>query len=322
MLVTFHSSTFPSTIQRKVAEGISNRRLPPRLLYESIGQTNRWLNYAKAWAPIHRRKEIETIYNDVYRSVLEESAESEFHYLSLGCGDGLKDASFLECSALYDRRPQVTLVDVSPHLILDAALRLNAWQSHLQVADIESQPTRSELCPVSSGQPLVISCLGMLPTIGHEILLPYLTSILNHEDRLVLSANLSASASEHDKATIVAQYDNPEARLWYSGALLELGLERSDFELECSVKSLKSNHGAYRIITHATILRDLELCVHGDRFPMKAGNRLEVFRSERWTPSALRLQLSDLGLEVIHDRESKDCQEGVYAIAKRRLSLF
>lgn len=315
--VTFHSSVFPDVIRGKVAAGILKRRLPAGLLYESIGQAARWLKYAKAWAPIHRQDAIRGLYQDIYRSTLDSMEEDAFHYMALGCGDGGKDATFLELAASKKWRVKVTLLDVSPALLLGAAQRLKAWETCLQVADLESLPALSELDCVVHTQPRVISCLGMLPTLGHATLLPYLSSLLKPQDRLVISANLSPTNSDEDRSIILAQYDNPEARLWYAGALLELGLERDDFALECSVESLVGITGAYRIITHARMLRTLELHLLGKTYPMAVGDRLEVFRSERWTPSALRHRFSHLGLEIAQASESDDSQEGVYAIVKQ-----
>ena len=315
--VTFHSSELPDAVRSKVAAGISKRRIPARLLYESIGQASRWLNYASAWAPIHRKAEISALYQSTYLSTLDSVESGEFHYLALGCGDGFKDASFLELAASNKQQAKVTLVDVSPSLILSAAQRLNPEQTQVKVADLESNPALSELCETLSGQPLVISCFGMLPTLGHEMLLPYLASVLNPEDQLMMSVNLSPTVNDEDKAAILAQYDNPEACHWYAGALLELGLERKDFMLECRVESLEGIAGAYRIVTHGVMLRDLELHVYDAIFPMETGDRIEVFRSERWTPLALHHRLNKLGLDVALSSESEDCQEGVYLIAKR-----
>ena len=287
------------------------------MLYESIGQASRWLTYANAWAPIHRKAEISALYQSTYLSTLDSVESGEIHYLALGCGDGFKDASFLELAASKKQLAKVTLVDVSPSLILSAAQRLNPGQSQLKVADLESKPALSELCKTLSGQPLVISCFGMLPTLGHEILLPYLASNLKPKDRLMMSANLSPTDSDEDKSATLTQYDNPEARQWYAGALLELGLLRKDFSLECCVEPLEGISGAYRIVTYAELLQDLELRVFDQIFPMEAGGQVEVFRSERWTPLALRRRLNELGLDVTHSNESEDCQEGVYVIAKR-----
>lgn len=316
--VTFHHSTFPDTIRRKVAEGISRRRLPPSLLYESIGQTSRWLKYAKAWSPIHRNDEVHLLYQTVYRSVLEGRSNDEFQYVALGCGDGLKDTTFLELADSLHKRSKVSLIDVSPSLTLGASQRLSAWQPQLHVADLESEPRLSDLEEALTEQEAVISCLGMLPTLGHQMLLPYLVSILKQDDRLILSANLSPSESVKDKAAILSQYDNSEALQWYTGALLELGLERNDFSLECAVKSFENNSGVYHLVTYAKINQNLTISVYGDAFPIKEGERIEVFRSERWIPSELRAHFNGLGLELISGHESTDNHEGVYELAKRK----
>jgi hypothetical protein len=282
-----------------------------------MGQTSRWLKYANTWAPIHRQEEVNELYRDAYQSTLDSLDVDEFDYLALGCGDGLKDASFLGLAVKAKKRPKVTLVDVSPSLLLSAVQRLDIAQARLVVADLESRPKLSELCKTRSEHPLVFSCFGMLPTLGHDILLPYLASILRPKDRLILSANLSPTESKEDKAEILKQYDNPEARQWYTGALLELGLERTDFELQCCVEPLDNIAGAYRIITFAELLLDLTIRIFGETCPMKAGDRIVVFRSDRWTPQALHHRINILGMDVTHLRESEDCQEGVYLMTKR-----
>ena len=314
--VTFHKSTYPDTVETKIKECISKHRLPASLLYESVGQASRWLNYARAWAPVHRDKEIEHLYDSLYQSVLGELGGEAFHYLSFGCGDGVKDDSFLQLATARKPDPKVTLLDVSPSLILRAAQRLNAWNTRLLVADLESKPGLTECCAQMGDHTCLISCLGMLPTLGHEHLLPYLSSVLREKDQLILSANLSPTDTDEDKATIKLQYDNPEAHAWYAGVLLELGLQRSDFILDCGVESLPELSGAYRIVVYARILRKLDLPVCGETYHLHAEDELEVFRSERWTPAALRIRLKELGLNMAHAMESDDCQEGVYCIVK------
>ena len=314
--VTFHKSTYPDTVEKKIKESISNHRLPARLLYESVGQASRWMNYARAWAPVHRDKEIKHLYNSLYQSVLIETDDKAFQYLSLGCGDGIKDFSFLQLAASRRLFPEVTLMDVSPSLILRAAQRLNAWHARLLVVDLESEAGMTECCQQAGDQTCTISCLGMLPTLGHERLLPFLSSVLREKDQLILSANLSPADTDEDKTTIRLQYDNPEAHAWYAGVLLELGLQRNDFMLDCKVVTLQEVTGAYRIVVHARMLRELELSVYGETYLLNAGDQLEVFRSERWTPDALRSRLKELGLNITHAMESNDCQEGVYCVTR------
>jgi len=314
--VTFHKSTYPDTVENKIKESISKHRLPASLLYESVGQASRWLNYARAWSPVHRDKEINQLYNSLYQSVLSELDGEAFHYLSFGCGDGLKDESFLQLAKARKSGPEVTLMDVSPALILRAAQRLNAWNPRLLVVDLESKPGLPECGEQICDHKCLISCLGMLPTLGHKQLLPYLSSVLSEKDQLILSANLSPTETDEDKANIKLQYDNPEAHAWYAGVLLELGLQRTDFMLGCRLESLQELTGAYRIVVHARMLRKLELPVCGETYLLEAEEQLEVFRSERWTPAALRNRLKELGLNMAHAMESDDCQEGVYCIVK------
>jgi hypothetical protein len=316
--VVFHPSGYPGSVREALCEGLRTRRIPARFLYESVAQASRWTTYAKAYAPLHHQEDIARLYDDLFSAALDVMQGKPFQYLGLGCGDGIKDARFLDLAAQGQRDLRVTLVDASPPLVLEATLNLHKYAAKPLVADLEACPGRPELTMDDSMEPIMMTCLGMLPTLGHKQLLPYLHLLTRQKDKVILSANLSPSDTQATRAEILLQYDNEPACAWYGGFLVDLGFTRSDFELKARTESIESIPGAYRIVVEACLKTDVCVTVHGNKHTLHKDASIDLFRSERFTAEALLKCFSDHGFDVEAGSVSGDGQEGLYLLAPFR----
>ena len=179
--------------------------------------------------------------------------------MSIGCGGGQKDARWLKAVANAGRAaPRVTLTDTSAALVItaDRAVRAaGATDVDRVVLDLVATPNREAYGATNT--PVIWSCLGILPNFEHTVLLPYLAKLLAPEDLLIVSANLSprprTPATEASLQSIVAQYDNPHARAWYDGALLELGLPLSALDRRMHTAAVDADGHVWRMQYRAAL---------------------------------------------------------------------
>ena len=102
--------------------------VPAHCLYESTGQAQRWLAYARAWAPIHRGRNYQQLSRRAYDLAWQTIGNAPFDYVGYGCGDGLKDANFLARCLHRGQLETLRLMDISASLLIEAYQR---FCSHL-----------------------------------------------------------------------------------------------------------------------------------------------------------------------------------------------
>lgn len=132
------------------------------------------------------------------------------------------------------------------------------------------------------------------------------------QDGLLFSANLSPQGFEPDHARILRQYDNPEARAWYRGALEGLGIAAGDVELSISARALSPDGGRWQIAVEARLLRKVRAKAGGVAVPLPAEERLRVFFSNRFTPAAIRATLLAAGLAIAKEWLHGSGEEGIF----------
>lgn len=294
--VHFHDTQSPARVRERTIAGLRAGRLPARLLYDSPAQTARYLAYHRAWSPSARG--LAALYDEAYRAGIR-AAPAGFEWVGLGAGAGVKDARFL---ALAGPRPAL-ISDTSPSLLLEALERVPTARA--LCVDLTERPERD----LFAGEaPVVFGAFGLLPNLGHETLLPYLASLLREEDLLLLSANLSPARMATE--LILPQYDNREARAWYAGALAELGV---DAPVEVTGRALSDDGSIWQVEVTARLPGPLSVwdaTVEVDR--------VELFRSERFTPEALPDLFDRFGLTTAHADVDASREEGVYLLRRRR----
>ena len=318
--VSVHHSAQPEALEESLRQSLTQGRIPGWYLYATGDQSRRWLAYHQAYAPSSTDSAVGTLYEALYRAGSRRIAGRPVHLLGLGAGSGQKDADLLTLLAGEDARTPgllaYTPLDISVPLALQAAARARSelldLDIHPLVADLEAHPdlaswlvARERACFAHLNEPPVrlITCFGVLPNQPLPGFLSWLRALLRPGDLLMLSTNLSPEGLTQDSTRILAQYDNPFARAWYSAALAELGLASSPEELAVTAEPLThlpdfpgEQGQAWRIVARLTPGLETILNTAGKAFAVGPRRPLEVFHSQRVTATALERILISEGL--------------------------
>lgn len=308
--IEFHPSQFPAAVQARWTDALRARTLPARFLYDSPAQARRWLAYHRAWSPGSADREVLALYDGSFdRAVEGFSKHDGLVHVSLGCGGGRKDARLAAlCEARgIDLRP--ILSDTSPTLVLEAMLCNPRSDARGLVVDLEVEPARSAFS--TSSVPHLWTALGMVPNLEYDTFLSWLGRVMGAEDAALVSANLHPSPYPEAGPDILPQYDNPEARAWYRGALHELGVDAMP---TVDGRALVDDGSIWRVEVTAELPANANLGV-AETIPTYGGP-LRLFFSNRFTPAGFERALKTAGLRAkarwIHTSE----QEGIWWVAQ------
>lgn len=289
-----HAEQRPGAVDRRLDAALGAGRLPSRLLYDSHAQAGRWLRYHEAWSPARTDPQVEAMYPTLGGRRLGGRP-----LVSLGCGGGRKDLAILHAG----RGGRYLAVDTSVALAAgsaaaaaDAGFEASSW-----VMDLEAPAERSAF----GKGPVVFAALGLVPNFELDALGAILTGLLRPGDGLMVSANLG---SAQDPA-IIAQYDNPEAKQWMMGGLVELGLRADALSVQTSGRRL--DPVLSRVEAQVRLQEDhsIELPFHRAQWP--AGTELLAFFSNRLLPERAGPRLGEMLGRPMADQI--ECEvEGVY----------
>jgi len=293
--------------------------VPASFLYDSPGQAERWLAYHRAWSPSRRDGEVLALYGHSFRFAAQRLAAAGARRLvGLGCGGGSKDAEAAQ--ALHAAGPgplHYVAIDASAPLVAEAMRRMRervpGIACHPLEADLSADPPLRDWMDARTGPaPSLFTCFGMLPNLDAARFPAYVAGLLRGDDGLLISANLSPGGFAADRSRILAQYDNPEARAWYRGALGDLGLDERAAGLSVHAERTAPDGSAWRITVRATVRRPVALMAYGERIPLARGQRLCLFKSQRFTESAARELLAGAGLGAATAWWDRTGEEGIF----------
>ena len=152
----------------------------------------------------------------------------------------------------------------------------------------------------------------MLPNFAYQTFLPYLSSLMRPGDMLLLSANLSPGLYADAVARILPQYDNPLAHAWYTGLLDSLGFGASQIQLAVHTHCLRADGHIWQIRAEATVQHPMRLTVYDATFTYTAGETIEVFFSNRFTPQVMPEVLASAGLALLQTWLFDSQEEAIY----------
>lgn len=319
--LTFHDSQYPTRMAEQVRQGLRQRKLPGKLLYESPAQAQRWLAYHQAYSPSRTEPALLQLYHDAFQAALHALSPRALHYVSLGCGGGTKDVLFLQQAAPRCPVLLFTPMDISSALVLETMLRLQATLPDLPAAplvvDLDATPDLSAWLGQheNPAHRRLLACFGMLPNFDYGAFLPYVRQLMRPGDLLLLSANLSPGVYHEAVQRILPQYDNPSAHTWYGGLLDSLGFAASHIALEVRPHRIESAGHIWQIRAEASVQQPLDLTVYDEHFHFAAGEVLEVFFSNRFTPQVMPAVLAAAGLQVLRTFLFDSQEEGLYLCA-------
>ena len=316
--LTFHDSQYPARLAEQLRQGLRARKFPGKFLYESPAQAQRWLAYHQAYAPSRTEAALVALYQKAFQAALQALSPTALHYVSLGCGGGNKDALFLQQAAPRCPALVFTPMDTSAALVVETMLRVQSALPALATAplvvDLDTEPALTSWLSQHE-TPLhrrLLSCFGMLPNFVYQTFLPYLRSLLRPGDMLLLSANLSPGLYANAVARILPQYDNPLACAWYAGLLDSLGFAASQIQLAVSPHLLRADGQIWQIRAEATVQHPMHLTVYDEMFHFAAGDTMEVFFSNRFTPQVMPAVLAEAGLILVQTFLFDSQEEAIY----------
>jgi L-histidine Nalpha-methyltransferase len=325
--VTVHPSQFPDQVRRDLLKSLRRRRVNHKFLYDSVRQTQQWLELHQAHSPSRTDPDCAAIYQRGFRAAAERVSAEGVHVIGLGCGGGRKDTRLLRQLKARGRELFYTPCDVS------TAMVLTAWRAARAV--VPEPRCRPLVCDLASATDLpawfehhsppratrLITFFGMMPNFEPDIILPKIAALIRRRDGLLLSANLAPGDDYARGMTkILPQYDNRLTRDWLLSFLLSVGLGARDGRLRFCVETRR---GLMRVAAHFQFVRACRVQVEGRRFAYRAGQDLRLFYSYRYTPALLRGRLARHGFEIIGEWVTRSGEEGVFlcrkaAVARRR----
>ncbi len=312
MRLDVHPSQYPRAVADRLRAALERRQLPGRFLYDSPAQAARWLAYHQAWSPSRTDAATRSVYDLALDEAVARLGTGPAVHVSLGCGGGQKDARFLALARAAGRTLLPVLTDTSPSLVLEAMLASDGARG--LVVDLEAEPTRDAFVGPALDElgPVVFTAFGMVPNLDADRFLAWLVKQMAPTDLALVSANLHPEPYALAEPDILPQYDNPEARAWFLGALAELGISGPDLRVFAEPRDRDGS--AWRVRVLAELLTPSSVRLHDQVFALSAGEVLDLFFSNRFTAAGFERVIERAGLASMGRWLSPTGQEGVWLL--------
>jgi uncharacterized SAM-dependent methyltransferase len=331
--IAIHESQFPAVIRQELLECLQARKVNHKFHYDSIRQTQKWLNLHQAYSPSRTDPDCAATYRQSFIAAAGHLKQSGVHLVGLGCGGGQKDTALLGLLKESTRQLFYTPSDVS------VAMVLTARQSALAVVPEEdcfpfvcdlatAQDLPSGLAPFafesipaiareSFSLKRLFTFFGMLPNFESDAILSRLSSLVCAGDYLLVSANL-APGSDYSAGVgrVLPLYDNDLTRDWLMTFLLDLGIEHSDGTLCFGIEEPAGQVQLRRIAAYFHFTRDRVVEVDLQRFEFKAGESIRLFFSYRHTPALAQVLLEQYDFKILDQWITPSQEEGVFLAAR------
>ena len=321
--VYVHPSQFPQKVYQDYIQSFISKQIHHKFHYDSVKQSQKWLKIHESYSPARNTDDGMGCYQQSFHYVKDRIVTNlDFDLIGLGCGGGEKDKSLLMTLAGSYRNLTYYPVDVSLPLSLISAQKIKDYSSQVEVMPIVCDLLFADdlVSGIQSEQGLrskIITFFGMIPNfLPHEIL-PILARFINHEDMLLMSANLSPGEDYLggiDK--VLSQYDNHLTRDWLMTILLDVGINKDDGEIRFSVKDDLIDPDLKRINAIFEVYRKIKLKIDDHLILWQPGDEVQLFFSYRYTSPKLETVLRQYQLNLVDYWEGADQEEGVYLIAK------
>ncbi|MEM6405966.1 MAG: L-histidine N(alpha)-methyltransferase [Pseudomonadota bacterium] len=319
----FHSSQFPDQIAREHEESFLQRRINHKFHYHTTYQSQQWLDLHNTYSPAQDNQGYHQAYKQCFYTALDRLNHDTFDFISLGCGGGEKEVLL---HTMLTRAKQTSIakyypVDVSHSLTITAAQKMRQEDSELiiqpMVCDLLHTEELLSYMPRSGGARL-ITFFGMIPNFNPDQILPVLTHFLAPGDLLLFSANLApgdhyASGVE----SVLPQYNNSKTKSWLMSVLQDVGISQSDGEITVTIETDSAEPGVdttslKKITAYFTVKRLIRLKINDKTIHWQPGERVQLFFSYRYTTSLVKSYLKKYNIQVLHDWEFSNQEEGLY----------
>jgi uncharacterized SAM-dependent methyltransferase len=292
--------------------------------YQGLEQTQRWLAVHRAHAPRFIEPELDRPYRELAERIARLAPGSDV--VALGPGAGGKERLVLAALATAGALPRYLPVDASVELALlsaDVAQDVAASPIVPLVGELGLAADLPDWLDRRWGERArIVTAFGVAPNVLPSRFFPDLASALRPHDWLLVSANLAPiavntadddAAYEAACARVAAQYDNAETLHWLSCILEDWDVARHLEPLTFSLERLEETNA----FVAATRWRaDTEFTWEGEPFAARAGERLQLFFSLRYTARRFEAQLSRHGLALEASAIDPTGQEGVWIVRR------
>jgi L-histidine Nalpha-methyltransferase len=321
--VSIHPSQFPESVRRDLLASLRARRVNHKFHYDSVKQTQKWLALHQVHSPSRHDQDCAATYDRAFAAAASQIPAARVHVLGLGCGGGQKDTRLLKLLQARGKAVLYTPSDVS------VAMTLVARQTALQV--VPAKDCFPYVCDLGTAHDLpaafasspatrasrLITFFGMIPNFEPQLILPKLAALTRRTDWLLFSANL---APGRDYAAgvrrILPQYDNALTRDWLGTFLYDLGVARNAGALKFEVETV-AKLGLKRVVANFHFRRAQQITVEGETFAFRAGERIRLFFSYRYTPDRVQTTLARCGLKVCESWITQSEEEGVFLCRRK-----
>jgi L-histidine Nalpha-methyltransferase len=322
--VDIHPSQFPEQVRRDLLASLRTRQINHKFHYDSLKQTQKWLALHQAYSPSRTDAGCAAVYDQGFEAAARKIRDPRVHVIGLGCGGGQKDARLLKLLQAAGREVFYTPSDVSTAMVLvarQAALAvLPAERCFPLVCDLALADDLANALDQNAqpGAARLITFFGMIPNFEPQVILPRLASVVRPGDYLLFSANLAPGPDYAAGVQgILPQYDNELTRDWLLAFLLDLGVEKTDGQVQFVVEDDPAGSGLKRVAAYYRFSKSRELRLEEERFKFSAGDSLRLFFSYRHTPTLVRDLLRRQGLRVSGEWVTETGEEGVFGVERR-----
>lgn len=276
--------------------------------HPSLGRL--WKKVHAAHSPFLKRASIRNLYIHPAGLLRNLLGQNPYHWIALGCADGIKEALLLKKL----RSPDCILAaDTNLDLARRAAFRLSARKKICRKIDLTRKlPTSfsgvlQSLSSIADSRirnpPRLITLFGVLPNLSPLPLLKRISRFLRPRDFLLFSANLAPGSQGRSGALrILPQYDNPPTRRWLTGAISRLRPKWKSGSIGFGVFSDPAQ----------SLLSRIEARWMVDDKPTHI-----LFSSRRPTARQVESWLKDSGLSRIERWMDPQGEEGVWLVTRK-----
>jgi uncharacterized SAM-dependent methyltransferase len=286
--------------------------------YDSVKQTQKWLALHQIYSPTRNDEDCRAIYENAFEAAAAKIKSKNVHVIGIGCGGGQKDTRLLKLLKARGKEIFYTPCDVSSAMVLTAretSLAVLPEQNCFPfVCDLATADDLQQL--LVTRHPSLVTFFGMIPNFEPQHILPKLASLIRPKDFLLFSANLAPGENyAAGVKKILPQYDNPPTGDWLMAFLLDLGVEKSDGQLKFAIEA--GSFGLKRIVARFHFARARRIEIESEIFNFKAGGKIRLFYSYRYTPERALILLAEHGLEVYSRWIANSEEEGVFLCRRK-----
>ncbi len=325
LAVSIDRSQFPSQIKNDLLDSLRLRAVNHKFHYDSVEQTEKWLKLHETYSPARTDTDCLATYELAFAETARLLKQPRMDLISLGCGGGQKDATLIRQFRGRGIECRYFPCDVAIPMALTAH---GAVQ--LEFPQLESRPAVCDLASMNDLKTFLVSLagtnhskllafFGMIPNFEPDVALGKLASALSDGDSCILSANLAPGPNyEEGVRRVLPLYDNDLTKEWLLTFLLHLGVERSDGWVIFEIERCPSGRDLRRITAYFTFERARRISVYGERFEFRAGERIRLFFSYRYTSERMDSLLREHGLTLEKSWITKSEEEGIFLCEKAK----